>query len=390
MNAQKIGIVTMLCNALTESNRPLPVDFDWEALNSDPSQYKNLRGLLIRGANLAGIPRSHPAIKELMIGFLEDIRRSRNQMQQLQAIYNVFDEQGVDYMPVKGAVLKTLYPQPELRMMEDADILIRPEQLPIIRQIMLDMNMEERSGDTNEFVWNHPKLLLELHKTLISSQFGDFLGYLRNSWDFAEKEPNGHAYRFREENHFVFLVIHFAKHYMHGSTAPKDICDLWVFRNAYPKMDGAYIESELQKVGLAAFYKNILAVLHAWFQNGEYTEEAELITDVVFRHGITDHTTSQWSHTILSHQDSEHSLAKTKFLFILQKIFPPLHVMQSRYAILLKKPWLTPFYQIRRWFEIVFLQKRLNRAMDVLVKGDVLQNYTDHLNKVGLGKLPQK
>lgn len=390
MDIQKTGIITMLCNALTENNRPLPADFDWEALNSDLSQYKNLRGLLIRGANLAGIPRSHPVIKELMIGFLEDIRRSRNQMQQLQAVYDAFDAQGVDYMPVKGAILKTLYPQPELRMMEDADILIRTEQLPVIRQIMLSMGMEERRGDTNEFVWNHPKLLLELHKTLISSQFGDFLDYLRNSWDFAAKEPKGGAYCFREENHFIFLVIHFAKHYMRGSTTPKDICDFWVFRNAYPQMDEDYIQSELQRVELADFYNNILAVLDAWFRGAEFTAQAKLITDVVFQHGITDNTTSQWNHMILSQQGDAHALGKTKVMFVLRKLFPTRFVLQGRYPILMKKPWLTPFYRIIRWFEIIFLQKRLNRAVDVLVKGDVLQDYADHLNKVGLGKTPQE
>lgn len=390
MDVQKTGIITMLCNALTESNYPLPADFDWEALSSEPSRYKNLRGLLIRGANLAGIPRSHPAIRELMIGFLEDIRRSRNQMQQLQAVYDVFDAQGVDYMPVKGAILKTMYPQPELRMMEDADILIRTEQLPTIRKIMLEMDMEERSGDTNESIWNHPKLLLELHKTLISSQFGEFLDYLHNSWDFAEKEPKGNAYRFREENHFIFLVIHFAKHYMHGSTSPKDICDLWVFRNAYAQMDEQYIKAELQRVNLAEFYKNILAVLNAWFRGAEFTAQAELITDSVFQHGTVDNTASQWSHMILSNQDSTHSLGKTKCKFILQKIFPPRRSMQVRYPILMKKPWLTPIYRFRRWFEILFLKKRPDHAMDVLIKGDVLQEYTDHLNQVGLGKASQK
>lgn len=390
MDTQKTGVLTMLCNALTESNRPLPEAFDWEALSHDLSKYKNLRGLLIRGANLAGVPRSHPVLRELMIGFLEDIRRSRNQMQQLQIVYDAFDAQGVDYMPVKGAVLKTLYPQPELRMMEDADILIRTEQLPVIRQIMLDMQMQERRGDTNEFVWNHPKLLLELHKTLISSQFGDFLEYLHNSWDFAEKEPKGNAYRFREENHLIFLVIHFAKHYMRSSTTPKDVCDFWVFRNAYPRMDESYIRSELKKVGLEEFYNNILAVLDAWFRGAEFTAQAELITDVVFQHGITDGTTSQWNHLLLSQQGSDQSLRKTKFLFLLRKLFPPRSVLQLRYPVLMKKPWLTPVYRIVRWFELVFLQKRLNRAVDVLVKGDVLQDYADHLDKVGLGKTPQE
>lgn len=389
MDVQKKGIITMLCNALTESCHPISEDFDWNALNSDPTQYKNLRGLLIRGATLAGIPRNHPVLREMLFGFMEDIRRSRNQMQQLQEVYKAFDLHGVDYMPVKGAVLKNLYPQPELRMMEDADILIREEQLPTIRQIMINMGMEERAGDINESIWNHPKLLLELHKTLISSQFSEFLDYLRNSWDFAEKEPNGSAYRFREEAHFIFLIIHFAKHYMHGNISPKDVCDLWVFRNAYPDLDESYIETILKKINILDFYKNILSVLDSWFKGAEFSFEAELITEVVFQHGITDDDVSHWSYSIISRQDSVNSLKKAKFMLVIQKICPPLYIMQVHYPILLKKPSLVPFYHVRRWFSVVFLQKRLRTAVDVLIKEDALKEYREHLNKVGLRKTTQ-
>lgn len=38
-----------------------------------------------------------------------------------------FDAGGIDYMPLKGSILKDLYPRHEMRMMGDADILIRME-----------------------------------------------------------------------------------------------------------------------------------------------------------------------------------------------------------------------------------------------------------------------
>lgn len=390
MDTQISGMITLLSNALTERSCPLPADFDWEALNNNLSAYKNLRGLLIRGATLAGIPRSHPVIREWMMGFLEDIRRSRNQMQQLQVVYDAFDAQGIDYMPVKGALLKTLYPQPEMRMMEDADILIREQQLPQILPIMLSMGMEERRGDTNESVWNHPKLLLELHKALVSSRFGKVAEYLQNSWDFAIPTQNPHAYRLREENHFIFLVIHFAKHYMRSNISPKDICDLWVFRNAYPDMDEQYIQTQLQQLELGEFYQNILAVLDMWFRGAAPTPVTTHITDTVFQRGISDETSTQWYHTILSNQNETQSAGNAKFRFVLHKIFPPVRLMQARYPILIKKVWLLPVYWIVRWFEVIFLQKRLDHVVTVLTKDDGLQNYTEHLELVGLRNTTRK
>lgn len=384
MNTQVMGLIVLLSNALTENNRPLPQDFSWEMLLNDLPQYKNLRGLLLRGATIAGIPRSHPVFKELMVPFLSDIRRSRNQMEQLKAIFEAFDRYGVDYMPVKGAIIKSLYPQPEMRMMEDADILIRPEQLNTIQDIMLEMGMEKRSGSENEIVWNHPKLLVELHTSLVSRDYGTFACYLEDSWRSAQKEPWGNAYRMRTEDHYIFLVIHFAKHYMAGHISPKDICDFWVYRNAFPSMDEIYIETELQKLTLTQFHHNILAVLSNWFCGSAATPAAKLITEAVFRQSITDDKSAQWSFSILSNQDTSHPAKHAKLQFLFHKIFPSKAKMQHRYPLLIKKPWLTPIYWFVRWYQIFFRDKHFQEAKNVLLNDSGIEEYTSQRNAVGL------
>ena len=39
--------------------------------------------------------------------------------------FTIAEENGIDYLPLKGYNLKKLYPKPELRTMGDADVLIR-------------------------------------------------------------------------------------------------------------------------------------------------------------------------------------------------------------------------------------------------------------------------
>ena len=46
-------------------------------------------------------------------------------------------------MPLKGCNMKALYPSPELRVMGDADILIRVEQYDRIRPIIQSLGFEE-------------------------------------------------------------------------------------------------------------------------------------------------------------------------------------------------------------------------------------------------------
>ena len=50
-------------------------------------------------------------------------------MQQLE-LENVmahFEKEGIDYVPLKGWIIKNLYPKPDMRSMCDVDILIRDE-----------------------------------------------------------------------------------------------------------------------------------------------------------------------------------------------------------------------------------------------------------------------
>ena len=49
---------------------------------------------------------------------------------------DALDEKGIHYMPVKGAVMKHIYPAHELRAMGDADILIHAEHIRRIKQKM--------------------------------------------------------------------------------------------------------------------------------------------------------------------------------------------------------------------------------------------------------------
>ena len=70
---------------------------------------------------------------------------------------------------LKGCNLKRLYPQPELRLMADADILIRMEQYDQIKSVMQSLGFAcERESD-HEFIWRTKGLYLELHKRLLPS-----------------------------------------------------------------------------------------------------------------------------------------------------------------------------------------------------------------------------
>lgn len=52
-----------------------------------------------------------------------------------EEVFAAFDKNGIAYMPLKGILLKKLYPCPEMRVMGDLDILIKTEQYTKIKSI---------------------------------------------------------------------------------------------------------------------------------------------------------------------------------------------------------------------------------------------------------------
>ena len=64
---------------------------------------------------------------------------SERQMADVKRIYKAFEENNIDYMPVKGCNMKSLYPAPEMRVMGDADILIKLDQYDKVEKVMNEL-----------------------------------------------------------------------------------------------------------------------------------------------------------------------------------------------------------------------------------------------------------
>lgn len=389
MNNQTRGIITLLRGALNGENLTLPEDFDWQSA-STTFYIHQLVALAVRGAPRCGVSLTRPELKRLMALFCADVNVSRAQMQQLNRIFAAFGEKGIHYLPVKGAIIKPLYPQPEMRAMGDADVLIRYEQYPAIRDILLSLGMEEEGERDHECVWKSKELTLELHKHLIPSDNRDYYSYYSDCWAMARQVGDTTAYRLSPEDHFIYLIVHFAKHYRNGTISAKNVCDFHVWRKACPDMDETYIEAEMDKLGLSAFYRNLLDLLDCWFAGGEATPAVEAITDTVLRGGILDTEASQTASAALKMQKETTSLSKGKWRWLLERVFPPKSYFALRYPVVSKWPVLLPFFWVGRWFRMLLRSPgQVKRGLSVsrqMMRSDtqLLTEYEAQLHTVGL------
>lgn len=389
MDTQTLGVVTLLRSALKDEALTLPENFNWNSASKVLYEH-HLVGLAVRGAARCGVPRSNPEIRQLTALFCKDVAASRLQMQQLDVVYALFQEHGIDYMPVKGAVVKPLYPQSELRVMGDADILIRQEQYPVIRELLSSLGLQENVESDHEYIWHGGDFKLELHKRLIPSYNKDYYAYYGDGWRLARRDGQSSAYFLSPEDHFIYLLVHFAKHYRDGSISAKNICDFWVYRKAYPHMDEAYLTTELHQLKLLDFYRNILELLDTWFEGAAPTEAVEILTHTAFQGGIYTFEKSQLAASIIKLTKETSSLSGSKHKWLFQMLFPSARALTPRYPVLKKYPFLLPLIWVVRWVEAVFLRSdRLKQGLtttQTLMNMDarLVADYENQLRAVGL------
>ncbi len=381
-----MGIITLLRSALTGEALSLPSDFDLDKAVHTFQQH-HLIGLAIQGAVRCGFPRNHTALVRMTAQFCELLQFNRLQMQQLQKVYAFFEENGIDYLPVKGSVIKSLYDRPEYRVMFDADILIRAEQYPTLEKLLPSLSFVKEDDCEYEHTWNGPSLKLELHRYLVSSNFKNYFEYYRDSWRLARKNESGFGYYLSPEDHFVYLIVHLSKHYLNGTICAKDICDLQVWRKTYPDMDETYILREIDCLQLRDFYHNINELLNNWFEGAPSTSTTELITRSALQGSIyEEYNRSVVDMVMQRHSHTNDTLFLKKIKWFLHAVFPSYERMSYTYPVVKKTPVLLPLFWAVRWCHALFRDhNKLKRGMIVMnMEQEHLTDYNSHMAAIGL------
>lgn len=128
---------------------------------------------------------------------------------------------------LKGTVIKYLYPDTAMRVMSDVDILYRSQIQKINRQNELLISLMENIGYK---VWSREPLEISFYKPLaaisrnmriemqtelIDKGYEVWSDYLKNIWDKLIKKSD-HEYVMRDEDFYIYHIIHMAKHFING------------------------------------------------------------------------------------------------------------------------------------------------------------------------------
>lgn len=354
MTITQHGIVLLIKSAITGEKYKLPKEFSIEAEDVQKLIKKHhLMLLAYVGAVNCGISKTLPYMRQLFLYYCKEIVRNEEQMAAVQKVFDAFEENGIDYLPTKGCNLKAVYPKPEMRKMGDADISIRKEQSEEIIELMPKIGFTQADPEDGVLVWNSPSLHLELHMHMKSFYNQS---YYDDVWERVHAVSK-HRYAFGVEDEFVHVFNHFAKHYRSGGIGCRQLVDLYVLRRKHPQMNERYIYREMKKIYLHKFYKNVMALIDVWFEDGAATPITDQIGDFIFESGNwgTMKSFVASKQVTLANESGEKGNFREKA--ILSTVTPNLEYMQQRYPVLYKVPFLLPLFWIVRWFKAISVQK---------------------------------
>lgn len=387
MDIQQKGIIQIIKCAITGEKQELPEGFDMEAAANVAKRHQ-ISALVYYGALNCGVNQSLPAMQKLFTETCCHISISAQQLFSVNAIFDRFNGSKIEYMPLKGTLLKKLYPREEMRVMSDADILIRTEQYEKIRPIMTELGYTETIESDHELIWRKPGISIELHKRLIPSYNKDYYKYFGDGWQLGtplDDTPNRFA--MTPEDQMIYLFTHFAKHYRDAGIGIKHIVDLWVYRRNNGNLDIGYINNELEKLQLKDFYVNVMKTLDVWFENAASEPISELISQTVFDSGVYGTHESHILFDAIKASQKSGGKKNARINKVLSVLFVPYDRMCEKYPILKKAAFLLPVMWVYRWFEVVLFKrhhiKRQNADLKIM-SGEKIDIQKQALDAVGL------
>ncbi len=284
--------------------------------------------------------------------FMKAVFRQSGIAFELQEICKALEEAKIPHIPLKGAVIRALYPEPWMRTSCDVDVFVHKEDLDAAEEKLIrKLNYKLLKRGTHDVIFScESGVNVELHFTLVEEGKANSANeVLKDVWDSAIlTEGTEYRYEMSYPMFYFYHIAHMAKHFEYGGTGIRPILDLWLLDNKC-EYDPEERVALLKKGGLLTFAEYMRELSLIWFSDKELTHTFELLEEFILSGGAYG--------TFENRAAVQQKKKGGKLKYILYRIWLPYKVLKDMYPILKKHKWLYPFYQMRRWLGLLFSGK---------------------------------
>lgn len=342
------------------------------------SRNHNIAQLVASALLKSGIIENSPQ-KGLYLNEIYSAVYSQEKMSETcREIYALLEREKIPYIPLKGAVVRGLYPEPWMRVSGDIDILVKEKDKQAATNAILNTGgYELKKESAYDVAFVSPNgTLLELHYRLFSDK--KRVKRIPDVWASAECDGDSeYRYKLNDGIFCYYHILHMAKHLKNGGCGMRSFVDLRLIEQTY-NLDSDEVEKLLKKSGLSVFAYYARRLCAVWFDGQKHDEQTLQMEKYILDGGVfgTEKT------KIISQQQRTGG----KRQYYLSKIFVPYRSLKYLYPALEKYPFLFPLYEVHRWFSFLFgKRKRFRKNYAALFDRVLSEQPDDYSLFEGLG-----
>ena len=266
-------------------------------------------------------------------------------------VCGLFEENGIPYLPLKGTVIRDLYPEPWMRTSCDIDILVHSEHLePTVKMLTGSGYEIHARGDNYVSLYTNGEVHIDLHFGVAKEEFVSSANtVLADIWSYASAVHGTHKYVLSDEMFYFYHIAHMAKHFEQGGCGVRPFVDMWILNNR-TDFDKAKREELLERGKILDFSKAAERLLGVWFDGDAPDILVKKMYDYVLGAGVY----GTLKNRVLSVKAQKGGSVK----YSLSRVFMPYKKMKLAYPVLEKHKWLLPFMWIHRLFKKLTVKEK--------------------------------
>ena len=373
---------------------------DWDRIK-ELGNIHNVSGIIYVALNDSGYSVPGDIKGEFYRSFLATAVMSAKRDNEAGNIIKLLTDNGIWHLVSKGYIIKNYYPNPELRTMGDIDFLVK-EDIEKAGNVLAQNGYSISGEYYNEIGFDKGGLHFELHDQL-NERIGNGIDFGKYYKGKCEKAVliDGRTYRLTDEDHFIYTVVHIAKHFSQSGCGIRMIMDVAVIIKHFgDTLDWKYIWSEFDKIDLKDFALNVVDICRIWF-NTDVTgivDESKLklkqntglyneICDYIISAGVFGKYNRNSDFNILKNQHIKNNKTSGKVKNFIYWFFPDDEFMRMKYDWYKNKPvWLLPAVWVYRWWDSLKINGvgAFSKIFKVASSGKKLDRHQSLMERAGI------
>ena len=359
---------------LSAEDLPLPTEVCRSLLRFGEGQ--SILPIIYKGLEKMDAPREClDEFREENFGCIYDFM---NRDLAIKQISSLLDSEKIHYILLKGAVLRHLYPSPELRTSCDLDILVKEDDLDrACAAVERGTDFKYRRRSYHNLILEGPEIVLELHFSIRENEEKlDTL--LSRAWEYAVPCKGGSGFCFTPEYQIFYITAHMAHHLLHGGIGIRPFIDLWLLNNR-TAFDEQKVRHMCESCGILTFYEESMRLSRVWLEGTGHTETSEMFEGICLSGGVLGSD---------KFRNAARQREKRGVSYIAGRIFPPPYEVRELYKDDDGREHSLPYYYAKRLLSWTGKERRerLGRQIKTILTsdGDYIEDAGELLNRLKL------